>query len=725
MKKCFPALSLFMGVALMILCASASGDLGAGPGRPPSEPLKLDPDFGALPLYFIPNRGQTDAEALFFARTPGTTLWITKSGLVFDSVKPTSQDGAQPRPGMRGAAPDVKRYVSSLLFVGANSNPEVRASEPSAHRVNYLAGVDPSSWRTDIPTSMAVVYENVYRNIDLKVYGREGRIEYDWLVRPGGEPREIRFRYMGVEGAEIEPDGDILIRTGAGEIRHAAPTSFQAIGGRRVPVEAAFRKIGENEYGFSMKGYDPGYELVIDPVVLIYSTYLGGTDSDSGSAIALGADNSAYIVGTTYSGNFPIKKPFQAAPGGSQDIFVSKIAPNGKSLVYSTYLGGKGREWGNGIAVDGTGAAYVTGDTESSDFPMKNAFQEALAGPSDLFVAKLSSAGNALVFSTYLGGSDFDSCNGISVDGAGAVYITGTTNSPDFPTKNAYRKTRPGGYNAFVAKLAPKGASLVYSTYLGGSANDWGGGIAVDSAGAAYVSGQTLSTDFPVKNAYQAKLRGKSDIFVAKLSASGKSLLYSTYLGGSGGESNYGIAVDGGKAAYVAGYTSSSDYPLQHPLQSVLNGDYDACVTKLAASGKSLVYSTYLGGSSHDFAYAIAVDNSGQAVITGRTSSTNFPLRYAYQEVKRGKYDAFVAKIESGGDSLAWSTYLGGSADDYGRGVAVDADGLVYVTGITLSKNFSATPGAYQKIKAGSSDAFVTKLSLRRTQPSSKKRGTD
>ncbi len=713
MRKCFPALSLFVGLALMILCASASGDLASGPGRAPSEPLRLDADCGALPLYFIPNRGQTDAEALYYARTSGTTLWVTKSGLIFDAVRPTSED------------PDFERRVSRLLFIGANSNAEVRAAEPSAYRVNYLTGNDPSAWRTDIPTSTAVVYGSVYRNIDLKVYGREGRIEYDWLVRPGGELREIRFRYQGVEGSEIERDGNILVRTGAGEFRHLRPTSFQVIGGRRVPVEAIFRKIGENEYGFSTKGYDPAYELVIDPVVLIYSTYLGGTYDDYGEAIALGPDKSVYIVGETYSKNLPTKNPFQAVTGGAMDAFVTKIAPNGKSLVYSTYLGGQKREWGNAIAVDGTGAAYVAGDTESSDFPVKNAFQGALAGPSDLFVAKLSSAGNALAFSTFLGGSDFDVCDGICVDHSGAVYITGTTNSPDFPTKNAFRKTRPGGYEAFATKFAPNGAGLVYSTYLGGSADDWGDAIAVDSAGAAYISGETISVNFPVKNAYQAKLRGTSDIFLAKLAASGKSLIYSTYLGGSGGESNYGLAVDGGKAAYLAGYTSSKDYPLKHPFQSVRNGTIDACITKLDASGKSLVYSTYLGGSDQDYVYDIAVDDNGQAVVAGHTGSGNFPLRYAYQENKHGRYEAFAAKIEAGGDSLAWSTYLGGSSDDFGRGVAVDENGPVYVTGYTLSKDFPTSPGAYQKAKAGWSDAFVTKLSLRGATSPSKKGGTE
>lgn len=446
MKKCFPALSLFVGLALMILCASASGDLASGPGRAPSEPLRLDPDYGALPLYFIPTGGQTDAEALFYARTSGTTLWVTKTGLIFDSARPTS--------------PDLERRVSRLLFIGANSNAEVRAAEPSAYRVNDLTGNDPSAWRTDIPTSTAVIYGSVYRNIDLKVYGREGRIEYDWLVRPGGELREIRFRYQGVEGSEIERDGNILVRTGAGEFRHLRPTSFQVIGGRRVPVEAIFRKIGENEYGFSAKGYDPAYELVIDPVVLIYSTYFGGTYDDYGEAIALGPDKSVYIVGETYSKNLPTKNPFQAVTGGAMDAFVTKIAPNGKSLVYSTYLGGSDQDYVYDIAVDDNGQAVVAGHTGSGNFPLRYAYQENKHGRYEAFAAKIEAGGDSLAWSTYLGGSSDDFGRGVAVDANSLVYVTGYTLSKDFPTSpGAYQKAKAGWSEAFVTKLSLRGAT--------------------------------------------------------------------------------------------------------------------------------------------------------------------------------------------------------------------------------------------------------------------------
>jgi uncharacterized protein (TIGR03437 family) len=329
-------------------------------------------------------------------------------------------------------------------------------------------------------------------------------------------------------------------------------------------------------------------------------------------------------------------------------VFVTKLAPAGNALAYSNYLGGSGDDVAAGIAVDAAGSAYVSGYTTSINFPTQSPYQATIRGDSDAFVTKLTPAGSALVYSTYLGGSGDDRAYGIAVDGARSAYVAGVTQSTNFPTQWPYQTTYQGGnYDAFVTKLMPEGNALVYSTYLGGSGSDVSYGIAVDRVGSAYVTGYTLSTNFPTQSPYQAKLQaGEWDAFVTKLAPAGNALVYSTYLGGSGSDSGTGIAVDGAGSAYVVGWTGSADFPTQSSYQATYGENQDSFVTKLASAGNALVYSTYVGGSAADTGTGIAVDAAGAAYITGETSSTNFPTQSAYKATfLGGELDAFVAKI--------------------------------------------------------------------------------
>ncbi len=449
---------------------------------------------------------------------------------------------------------------------------------------------------------------------------------------------------------------------------------------------------------------------------LSYSTYLGGSGSDRGYGygIALGTGGEAYVAGLTDSSNFPVLNPYQASNNGGQDVFVSKLSSSGSLLIYSTYLGGSGGEWGLGIgfALGTGGEAYVAGDTSSSNFPVLNPYQASNNGSQDAFVSRLGSTGSSLIYSTYLGGSGDDYGYRIALGTGGEAYITGYTKSSNFPVLNPYQASNNGGQNAFVSKLSSSGSSLIYSTYLGGSGTDCGYGITFGTGGQAYVVGETDSSNFPVLNPYQASNNGGVDAFVSRLSSSGSSLIYSTYLGGSGlYDLAIGIALGTGGEAYITGYTKSSNFPTLNPYQaSYCGGFYDAFVSRLGSTGSSLIYSTYLGGSDQDVGSGFALGTGGEAYVAGATYSSNFPVLNPYQASNNGSVDAFVSRLSSSGSSLIYSTYLGGSGNEWGDGIALGTGGEAYVAGATSSSDFPTLNPYQASYRGGTYDAFVSKL---------------
>jgi hypothetical protein len=510
-----------------------------------------------------------------------------------------------------------------------------------------------------------------------------------------------------------------VLHVGGSTIRQHKPVLYQEVDGRRQEVAGGYVHRGVHRFGFDVAAYDRSRPLVIDPV-LSYSTYLGGASGAVGTGIAVDILGNAYVTGTT-SADFPTTAGAFRAPGGLIDVFVTKINPSGSALVYSTVFGGSQPDLASGIDIDLFGNAYVTGSTESIDFPVTaGAFQPAHGGgepppqsdnpPPECFVSKLDSSGSVLVYSTYLGGTGSDRCAAIAVDLHGNALVAGTTRSTNFPTANALQPVLGGGIeDAFVTKLDPTGSSLVYSTYLGGSNPDEGTGIAVDLRGNAYITGSTQSVNFPTANAFQENLAGASNAFVTALDPSGSAFLYSTYLGG-GNDAGFAIAVDLHGNAYVTGLTRSPNFPTTFgAFQTVFGGVQDAFVTKLDRTGSALVYSTYLGGSGNDEGHGVAVDLFGNAYLTGRTTG-NFPTADAIQAVHGGGgFDAFVTKLNHDGSALAYSTYLGGSSFDEGRGIAVHPLGTAYVTGVTNSTNFP-TANAFQSTLSGLADAFVAKI---------------
>ncbi|MCP4577821.1 MAG: hypothetical protein GY846_16230, partial [Deltaproteobacteria bacterium] len=594
----------------------------AAPGK--AEKVNILEGYGKLPLYFIENKGQLNPKVRFYVKTSGRTLYFTNEGIIFDLLRKEKQAGEIGEgPEKSLQAEKKERLVFSLGFENAKRGLLIEGLDRQDARINYFVGNDKSRWKTGIPTYKGVVYRGVYKGIDMRVFGKDKDIEYEFIVNPGGNPDDISLAYIGIETLTANGEGELLIGTAFGELKETRPYIYQEIKGKKE-VSGSFEirnpadesQAGKFSYGFKVAAYNPSYPLVIDPT-FTYATYLGGSNWDSGNGIAVDRSGNAYVAGETESPDFPTQTPFQGAYAGGRDAFITKLSASGDALIYSTYLGGGGDEEGKGIAVDGSGNAYVAGSTNSTNFPTQTPFQGAYAGGRDAFITKLSASGDALVYSTYLGGSGGDSAYGIAVDGTGNAYVAGVTNSANFPTQNPYQATYAGNGDAFITQLASAGNTLVYSTYLGGSDYDSAEGIAVDGTGNAYVAGLTQSTNFPTQNPYQGTFAGDQNAFIAKLASSGNTLSYSTYLGGSGGDRAYGIAVDGSGNAYVAGKSSSADFPTQNPYQATYAGNGDAFVTQLASAGNTLVYSTYLGGSGGDSAKGIAVDGTGNAYVAG------------------------------------------------------------------------------------------------------------
>jgi uncharacterized protein (TIGR03437 family) len=622
--------------------------------------------WGNIPLSFEPNTGQASAEVRYLARGSSYTLYLANGAIL-----------------LAGHNESPLRTKLS----GANPSARITGEAPQASSSNYFVGSDPSKWRTSVPNWEKVRYAGVYPGIDLLYYGKDGNLEYDWIVSPGANPTMIRMVFERTDQLSIDKHGDLVIRVANNEYRHKRPIIYQEVAGKRVLVGGAWQLHG-TEGSFRIGAYNHNKELVIDPP-LIYSTYHGGSGLDYAYAIAVDSVGSTYVTGGTGSTNFPTTAPLQSNLRGAEDVFVTKINPSGTAKMYSTYLGGGGPDEGHGIAVDVQGNAYITGSAGSIDFPTKNAIQATQGGSGDAFLAKLNATGSALVYSTYLGGSATDSGSAIALDAAGNAYVVGTTFSTDFPTKNAFQSSKGAQQDAFVAKINSSGTAWVYATYLGGNNVDEGNAIAVDAAGSAYVTGYTASTNFPLASPLRSSNAASVDAFVAKLNPAGSALVYSTYLGGSATDYGTAIAVDSSGSAYVTGLVTSDDFPVVNPIQSTLSSHAvgDVFVTKFNPSGSALTYSTYLGGGSEDDAYALAIDASANVYITGRTNSSDFPLTNPIQTT-RFAFDMFVTEINAAGSAKLFSTFIGGSGSESGRGIAVDRLGNIHVAGEGTSTDF-------------------------------------
>ncbi|MHA2254292.1 MAG: SBBP repeat-containing protein, partial [Candidatus Kariarchaeaceae archaeon] len=573
----------------------------------------------------------------------------------------------------------------------------------------------------------------------LRYYMAKEGLKYDFIVHPGGNPKNIQVQFNDQVNLDIHSSKVEIISATNPDHLIMVDNELRVFQRDETPIFASFKSESLRQYGFEIADFDLAQDLIIDPIWLGFSTYLGGSSAEWGVDIVVDRYGNSFITGKTGSADFPSKNAYQGKAGG-YDVFICKLNATGNGLVYSTFLGGGDTDSGVAIAIDDFGNTYITGNTLSTDFPTKNAYQTDQPGY-DCFITKLSPLGSEIIYSTYLGGSVQDYGNSITVDNVGNAYITGWTTSNDFPTKNSIQL-----YNAsadvFVTKLNTTGNGLVYSTYLGGNSYDEAKSITIGTNESVYLTGETASTNFPVKNAYQMNNNGNKDVFITQINATGNGLMYSSYLGGSGFDYGKGITMDRTASIYIGGSTTSTDFPTINGFQNSFGGGItDAFITKINASGDVIIYSTYIGGDGSENGQDIVVDDLGHTSITGETYSSDFPTKHAFQDFQ-GESDVFVSALaidnfgsiyvigqsqsldfptinayqdnSAGTDLIAFkisrdkfSSYLGGSDIDQGYDITIDSIGNIYVTGYTFSPDFP-TKNPLQTFQTW--DAFVTKL---------------
>ena len=700
----------------MPLATAATGSLLAvlppeQPRAPAAEPARADAarSYGRIPLSFEANGRRTDGRVKYLARGPGYTLFLTPR----ESVVSLEHD-------------DGRRAVIRTSLVGAAADPAVEGARRLPGKINSFVGRR-SQWRTGIPAYREVRHRSVYPGIDLVHHGRQSRLEYDFVVRPGANPERPRLRITGARRLSVDAAGNLVLDTAAGTLRHLRPVAYQRIGGERRRVAASYVLDG-HEVGFRVGRHDPARTLVIDPV-LSYSTYLGGdSDSEAVWGVAVDGAGSAYLTGHTGSTDFPtVAGGLSTSSDGNGDAFVTKLSPGGTSLEYSTYLGSENGDEGVEIAVDGDGNAYVIGYTGSGvtvPFPTtEGAYDTSHNGAGDAFLAKLAPDGASLVFSTFYGGNDDDFALGLALDPAGAVYVAGQTSSTTLTTTGSAIQPGPtDGGDAFFAHFSADGSSLLYATYYGGANFDGAADVAVDrkdATGNAVIVGTTWSDDFPTQSAYDGTLNGTGDAFLLVLDpqASGAaSRLYSTYHGGAGYDTGEALAVRSGENtvpptytdAYISGSTNGSSFSqIAGP-----GGNDDVYVTRMQLDGSAPFYSGYIGGTAGEQVSDLALDGQSNPYLTGTTSSTDFPTRNAlFSDPESGSANAFVTKITGTYGLLVYSTFLGDAGGSSGSAIAAEPGGAVYVggkaaTGFPVLNPLKSSP-------SGGADGFVAKLAPR------------
>ncbi len=699
---------------------------GGGQAADAAVKASLAKAYASTPLAFEQNMGQVDSSVRFLSRGPGFSLWMTQDALTFGVV----------RPGTRGAdgAPDMPpegRDVFRLRMVGADQGAEVFGKEQLTSRSNYFGGDDPSKWYANVPQFSRVEQRGVWQGIDLTLRAAtEGgrQFEYDFTVRPGSSVSQILLAAEGVDGLAVDQEGRLLLTVGGRDLVMEAPVLYQdgVTGTPETRTAVAGRYVlREGGIGFEVTGaYDSSRALIVDPV-FSFASYLGGSGTDKAYGVAVDGSGASYITGETASSGFPVTLGYDTSYGTNTDAFLTKMAPDGRSLVYSTFLGGSGTDSGVAVALDGTGAAYVTGLTTGSFPTTAGAFQTTANNADQSFLTKLSAAGDALSYSTYITPTAAAGPSlrvaAIAVDAAGRAYVAGATGG-QLPNATGFDTSANGGTDAFLLAFNESGLGLA-GTYYGSAGGDAGTGIALGAGGAVYLGGHTNAAVPTGVGAYQAVNKGGVDSFVATFASDLSALTYGTMIGGQLDDFAYAVAVDGTGRASITGRTTGffvppGNYPTTGGAYdtTIGVGSQDAFLSTFNATATALSYSTFLGGNGADTGYALRVDASGGVVLVGATGSNDFPTSGAPQPAYGTNTDGFLTRFDSTG-TLTYSTYLGGTGADEARGLALDVRGTPHVVGFTASTDFPGVTQTYQVANAGGVDAFIARVLPRPNAP--------
>ena len=712
---------MYHRIVLLILALAflSSGITSAEQG--PSEAVKSS--FVGIPVPFIENKGHIHGDVAYYAKTFGGTVFVTRDGsIVYGLPEGNKETKDHTKNGLLNKeegqkAPTLQRAVAVKETLVNGKVKAVKGESVPKAKVSYFKGNDPSKWQSGIQTYELVSLGEVYKGIHVKLKAYGKNVEKLFYVKPGANPEDIKIKLEGLNAIQVNEKGELELSTDLGPVTFTKPVAYQEIEGRRVDVDVSYKVIetkGNTKsalYAFNLGNYDKTKELVIDP--LLASTFIKGSFEDIAYSIALDTSGNVYVAGSTSSSDFPttqgaydITKP----AGADTDVFVCKLNSGLTELLASTFIGGLSWDRAYSIALDSSGNVYVTGYTESTDYPATaGAYSKSNNGFEDIIISKLTGDLSQLLASTYIGGSMGERGYSIALDNAGNVYVTGYTNSGNYPvTDRAYDSQFRGGHDVIVSKLSGDLSQLLASTFVGGGFGDFGYSIALDAAGNVYVTGGTASGDYPVtQGAYDTRYNGAiSDVFVSKLSGDLSELLASTFMGGDHDDYGYSMIVDSLGNVYIAGSTNSPNFPTTEEAYDKICGTdgrcnnlkADAFVLKLNGSLTQLLASTFIGGSEWDSAYSIALDSSGNLYVTGGTNSSDFPTTVGAFDVDfngagtaGGPNEVFVTKLSGSLNTMLASTFIGGNHDECGRAISLDGAGNVYVSGWTASPNFPTT----------------------------------
>ena len=671
---------------------------------------EIEVKLNSVSIPFIENRGQISKEVKFYAKTFGGTVFITGDGNIIYSLSEFSKEKKV-----------TKGVVIKESFSEEKVIRNIKGEEKSITKVNIFKGKDSKKWLKNIPTFERINLGEIHKGIEVKVKAYGNNVEKIFYVKAGANPSDIKVEVKGAKEIEINKNGELILKTSPGEIKFTKPVAYQEINGKRKYVNVSYKILSKNTYTFKTGKYNKTKTLIIDP--LLASTFLGGNNFDEGMEIELDSNGNVFIVGRTYSSDFPTTEGAYDPTyngGGKADAFISKFNSDLSSLLASTFLGGSDYDEGWAIEIDTNGDVFITGWTNSNNFPTtEDAYDTSHNGNYDVFISKFNSDLSNLIASTYLGGTYSEEGYSMALDTSGNVFVTGWTESTFFPTtEDAYDTSHNGNYDVFISKFNSDLSNLIASTFLGESNYEEGTAIVVDSNGNVFVTGRTKSTGFPTtEGAYDTSYNGGDyDAFISKLNNTLTSLLASTFLGGDEEEYSRSIALDTNGNVFVTGMTQSENFPATEGAYdtSYNGGNYDVFISKLNYTLTSLLASTYLGGSEEEDSRSIALDTNGNVFITGRvySYSLDFPTTTGAYDTSYngGIFDIFVSKLNSDLTQLFSSTFLGGSGEENSRSIVLDTNGNVFITGRTKSTDYPTTEGAYDTSFNTNSDVVISKL---------------